>query len=659
MALPATAQQPDLRVRIFSLQRITAATVTPAPEASMSRCPASTPACRAIPLTSPLSLRAEGAKVVAAGSAHTVVILKGKLKIEPASGAVAETDAVSPGGVQSRTWSTPLEVSARAGQLLFIARMGLEDYTAAAVQGETAGEMPPEALKAMAVTARSYATHFRGRHQRQGFELCDNTHCQRLRGEVTAAVRAAVEATRGQLLWHRGTPAAAYHHKDCGGRTESAEHAWPDMDAGAQVKSASTASTADALLGMKQSPKGSYRPAASYLASHDDPYCVRASHGWKAEITRADLEHSLAAAGIRLPPGWEHIAVARRTPSGRVAALSFAGSSGAGTVVSASSLRFAVGRALGWGLLKSDWYEIARAGSLFIFSGRGFGHGVGLCQTGAIEMAKAGKSYQEILAFYFPGTALGVSAQGIEWEKFSAGSFDVLAARDPLGNSNAHARGVQVLRAASAALAAAKASTGLPQRGRFEIRVYPTVAMFRDATGEPGWVAASTRGSVIHLQPPEVLNRTHASAPANATTAPAEAPASTTTAPAGNSGGTEAVLRHELTHLLIESAAAPGTPLWFREGLALYLSGPVNRRACSGQSLTELEARIRSRASRAAVQSAYASAAASVEMLIRRHGKAEVIGWLSSGPPAGVAGELPVCGPAATLGEHDLAQDAV
>ena len=589
----AAAQQPDLRVRILSAHRVSTVTVSPAPAAAMRLCPGCPPAA----LASPMPLRAEGTKVMVAGSAHAIVILTGRMKIEPGIAKFPRSspvDAFATGEGQSRTLSTPIEVSARDGELRFITRMGVEEYTAAAVQGETAGDMPPEALKAMAVTARSYATRFRGRHRRQGFELCDSTHCQNLRPEASAAVRSAVEATRGQLLWDRGQPAAAYHHKDCGGRTESAESVWPGNAAGAAAA-----------------------VRANYLVSHEDPYCVRASHQWKAEITRDDLQRALVAAGVRLPPAWKNISVVRSTPSGRVAFVRFAaGASDAGALVSASSLRFAVGRALGWGLLKSDWYEIERSGARFVFSGRGFGHGVGLCQTGAGEMARAGKSYQEILAFYFPGTTLGVSAQGIEWEKFSDRTLDVLAARDPSANSNLTALGKQVLRAAGAALASARANTGLSQRSRFEIRVYPTVAMFRDATGEPGWVAASTRDSAIHLQPPAVLQRY---------------------------GGIETVLRHEFTHLLIEPVAAPGIPLWFREGLAVYLSGAGRRAVCDGRSAAELEARIRGRGSRRAMQSAYASAGGMVELLIRRYGKAEVLGWLSSGLPAAVTRDFPFC----------------
>jgi stage II sporulation protein D len=75
--------------------------------------------------------------------------------------------------------------------------------------------------------------------------------------------------------------------------------------------------------------------------------------------------------------------------------------------MSASTFRFAVDRELGWDKIRSDLYEVRGTGDHIIFSGRGSGHGVGLCQTGAEEMARQGKSYREILSFYYPGTELG------------------------------------------------------------------------------------------------------------------------------------------------------------------------------------------------------------------------------------------------------------
>ncbi len=93
-------------------------------------------------------------------------------------------------------------------------------------------------------------------------------------------------------------------------------------------------------------------------------------------------------------------------------------------------------------------------------------------------------------------------------------------------------------------------STGLVYRASPRLKIYPTVAAFRNSTGEPGWVAASTRGRTIQMQPSDVLRE---------------------------AGTLESTIRHELLHMLIDSYAAPGTPLWFREGLVLYLTAPNGR----------------------------------------------------------------------------------
>src|SRR5207244_2165783 len=77
------------------------------------------------------------------------------------------------------------------------------------------------------------------------------------------------------------------------------------------------------------------------------------------------------------------------------------------------------------------------------------------------------------------------------------------------------------------------------------IKVFPTVAAFRDATGEPGWVAASARAAVLRIQPVAALR---------------------------SRGSLESTLRHEILHALIESRARPGLPIWFREGLVEYLT---------------------------------------------------------------------------------------
>jgi stage II sporulation protein D len=443
----------------------------------------------------------------------------------------------------------------------------MEEYVAEVVQGETSGQMPPEALTAMAVAARTYATRFRQRHKSEGFDFCDTTHCQYVKTDISPAVSTAVRRSRGEILWLHGRPFAAYYHKDCGGRTESAADAWAAI-------------------------------ANSSSISQNDPYCVRVSQPWRVEISRDDIAAALKAAGLHQPENWNRIAILNRTPSGRAKTLLLAvGNSQGGIPVSASSFRFALGRRMGWGLLKSDLYKVTGSGDHLIFRGRGVGHGVGLCQTGAAEMASEGKSYREILAFYYPGTTVSVAAAGIEWQIISKGQVDVKVAD---GSSS------EVAKIAPSALAWAESHSGFRAVDRPSVYVYPDVKMFRDSTGEPGWVAASTKGDQIRIQPPHVLG-----------------------------SRLESVLRHEFLHFLVESNSSPGTPLWYREGLVMLFAGESSE----AQPLLppqKMEEIFRQRRDERKTQRAYASAIASVARLERRYGRAELIRWLRRGIPPGV-----------------------
>jgi stage II sporulation protein D len=340
--------------------------------------------------------------------------------------------------------------------------------------------------------------------------------------------------------------------------------------------------------------------ASQALTSHQDSYCVRATTPWRAEITRADLDRILTSGGLGLPHGWDRITVSRRTVSGRALTLRIGfGSAQQGVPVSASSFRFAIGRSIGWSTLKSDWYDINQTGDRFVFSGRGVGHGVGLCQTGAAEMARQGKTYREILAFYYKGAPIGRSAQGIPWRDVRGTSFDVLVV-NPEDIS-------KVEPVARFAMTWALNESGLPMQVHPVIEVYPSVAMYRDATGEPGWVAASTRKDHVRLEPPNVLSVRLAD-----------------------------VLRHEFLHMLVESNAGPNIPLWFREGVVVYLTGEEQWPGSVSLSPAQIDEIIASRRSQSAMKNAYAAAAALVSALDRQYGRAELMMWLRSGIPRSV-----------------------
>lgn len=142
------------------------------------------------------------------------------------------------------------------------------------------------------------------------------------------------------------------------------------------------------------------------------------------------------------------------------------------------------------------------------------------------------------------------------------------------------------------------------------LQVFATLDEFRDTTGQPGWVAASTRGNTIRLQPLAQLRARSI---------------------------LESTLRHELFHVLVESKAVTGSPLWFREGLVLYFTGEVAGSApAEPMAAANIEAILQRPRSREEMERAYAAAYATVARLIERNGRPTVINWLARGLPAGV-----------------------
>jgi stage II sporulation protein D (peptidoglycan lytic transglycosylase) len=465
----------------------------------------------------------------------------------------------------------PIYVTVSNGKLQLTAVMPMDEYIAGVLAGETGNFKSEETLKAMAVTARTYALHFGARHAIDGFDFCDSTHCQNLRtGDATPRLRKIVESTAGEVLWYDGEPAATYYYANCGGTTEDGRY----------------------ILGNGEQQ-------APYLKQHADTYCVRNSNNrWRSEISKVELQRALAAEGVAVPGRLQSVSVAHRTASGRVEFLTVTGNHA--ITVPGLTFRSAVGRNIGWDRLKSNWYDVRVESDLIVFNGRGSGHGVGLCQVGAEVMGEEGKSYREILSFYYPGTRLGVSAQGTHWQQLSGEDVVLFTVRPE--------RDRTTLPLATRILHEAEESTGLLYKGSVKIKVYATVAAFRDATGEPGWVAASTQGRTIRLQPTDVLR---------------------------DAGTLDNTLRHELLHVLIESHAKPGTPLWFREGLALFLARPdVATTGGAFPSVDALNKALHIPASEQEMRRAYAEAQARVARLVARSGRETVIGWLQDGMPA-------------------------
>jgi stage II sporulation protein D len=551
-----TAPRSTIRVGVWTLWQDKEITVTPLPGATVRKCAE----CAAEPL-----------------AAFAPEAKDGRLTWTEQNGRVRSANALLLAGRyriaahgESLTLAWPLRITAQRGALLLAATLPVEQYVELAVASESGAADGPESRKALAVVARSFA--LAPAHGHAEFDVCDSTHCQWVHWRTTPEAHAAAMATAGESLWRNGSRMEAYFHQNCGGRTAAAGEVWPGRTAADQR-------------------------ARGVLISRADSYCQRAgSSEWSATLSRAELTRALAAAGLAAP-GWKSLTVVQRGASGR-ATLLLAGS----TRIPAEDFRLAVGRALGWNQIRSNWFEIAAQGDGFLFHGRGSGHGVGLCQAGAAEMAREGRGYREILAQYFPGAALAEETTGAAWQTLSGQGFTL---------ETSEAADAAYLPALARALAEAESRSGLAPGTAIAVRAYRSTPAFRDATLAPGWVAAFTEGDRIAVQPLRILAARKL---------------------------LSGVLRHEFLHALVEERATARTPLWLREGLVEAWSGdlrrgprPVLTPELAGQKLAHA-------ASEAESESAHRAAGWYAQQLLDRFGRAQVLEWLRAGVPQSALG---------------------
>jgi stage II sporulation protein D len=286
--------------------------------------------------------------------------------------------ALQRGAAAPRPYRGMIEISAAGGVLRAVNVVGLEDYVRSVVAAEMSPRFHPQALMAQAILARTYALRAASRHAKAGFDLCDTNHCQAYAGALaeTPQTTTAVEATRGLVLTFGGEIADVNYHSTCGGHTAAAWEVWP----------------------------GAKRPP--HLAGASDEVngvaaCARSPQfRWTADISAADLLR-ISGAGDRvgLP---RRLAVTRTSREGRAAQVEIAFNAGAVSMTGQDFYLRCAG-ALGWGVVKSAWFDVTATSGGWRLTGRGAGHGVGLCQWGAQGRAEAGASMREILAAYFPG----------------------------------------------------------------------------------------------------------------------------------------------------------------------------------------------------------------------------------------------------------------
>ena len=294
------------------------------------------------------------------------------------------------------TWRGTLRIFVNPRHQLSLAvRVPLESYLLGVVPGEIGGLAEPlvEAGRAQAIAARSYTLYYLGRRASEGFDLFGTVEDQvygPVESERPLATR-CVDDTRGRVVLSQGRPIRANYCANCGGITAEAWEAWPT-------------------------------PPQPYLTSHLDRdggfWCSSSPlYRWREEWTPAELASNLERYGplqqIPIPRGGVgeilDMNVTARSRSGRVWTLSVRTTTGT-VVIPAYAVRFVLRRGghpnsiLRSTLFKIDVRHDPRTGRALaiVASGAGSGHGVGLCQTGALGMARGGRKAAEILGHYYP-----------------------------------------------------------------------------------------------------------------------------------------------------------------------------------------------------------------------------------------------------------------
>jgi len=292
----------------------------------------------------------------------------------------------------------------REGQLVIVNALPANELLYGLVPSEIYPRAPMESLKAQAVAARGHLLSKIGRrHAGQPFRLCSQTHCQVYGGADKEEPRttAAVAQTRGELLFSaaEGGLADTVYSASCGGHSESNHHVWNSMPPD------------EILRGHFDGPSGdrfdlrldSDSAVAAFLNEPPKTWDSLAPLGgpdrfrWRVTRSPDDLARSLKAYGVGRVVA---VDVLKRGVSGRALRVRVRGTRK--TVEISGELR--IRRAFGG--LRSALFVASVADGAVTFSGGGFGHGVGLCQTGSMGMASAGKQYTDILRHYYPGSVL-------------------------------------------------------------------------------------------------------------------------------------------------------------------------------------------------------------------------------------------------------------
>jgi stage II sporulation protein D len=270
-----------------------------------------------------------------------------------------------------KIYSGDLKCMPDLGTLLLINTCDIETYIAGVVQAEGGSGNNPEYFRTQAVIARTYMYRYIDKHINDGYNLCDNTHCQAFNGITgDSLINSAVVSTRGLvILGPDSSLIISAFHSNCGGETSPSEDVWLTVQ--------------------------------SYLKKMPDPNCLSSRNArWRRSFSISDWIGYLIKAGLPAAP--ENISLLNfsqltRLNEYRVDTFS----------IPLRQIRTDLD-------LRSTWFSVMVKEDSVILNGRGYGHGVGLCQEGAMAMAEKGFDYKQIISYYYKGVIISDIKNAVE-----------------------------------------------------------------------------------------------------------------------------------------------------------------------------------------------------------------------------------------------------
>lgn len=363
-----------------------------------------------------VGIKTDGRPILRQGNGHTVLA---NMLIGDGFHWERSVEAVLPGAIELYHGEEGGDADSR---VTLINSLPLETYLEAVVGSEMNPGAPIEFLKAHAVISRSWALgkilncHHRGGCEPQtasdtvigwddtaghsGFHVCSDDHCQRYQGVQPISPRAleAIRSTAGEVLRDPdGRLVDARFSKCCGGHTELFSTCWQDED------QACLESFDDPWCDLTTLPQADREAVLSVILKD---YDLHSTHGygfrWQEEVAKTLVEENLRERFGRSVGKVVGIEPLRRGPSERISLLRVTGTDGHLDIGKELWIR----RLLSTSHLYSSAFEVEDRGDTLMLTGRGWGHGVGLCQIGAANMAVNGHDYRAILSFYYPASSI-------------------------------------------------------------------------------------------------------------------------------------------------------------------------------------------------------------------------------------------------------------